>query len=57
MANEKKLNARLCQKIDTTANWELATNFIPLKGEVIIYKDEGQKFNAIVSYIDADYYK
>lgn len=30
---------RIQHKIDTTANWALATNFIPLKGELIIYSD------------------
>lgn len=38
---DRKLNARLTHKIDTQANWEKATNFIPLKGEWIIYdKDD-----------------
>ena len=32
-----KINARLQHKIDTQENWEKATNFIPLKGELIIY--------------------
>lgn len=35
----KRLNARYQQKIDTEENWNKATNFIPLKGEVIIYAD------------------
>lgn len=39
MAEEKRLNARLCQKIDTEENWNKAVNFIPLKGEIIIYTD------------------
>ena len=30
---------RIQQKIDTSANWALATNFIPLEGELIIYQD------------------
>ena len=32
-----KINARLQHKIDTQENWEKAINFIPLKGELIIY--------------------
>ena len=34
---DKKFNARVQHKIDTQKNWEKATNFIPLKGELIIY--------------------
>ena len=34
---DKKFNARVQHKIDTQENWEKATNFIPLKGELIIY--------------------
>ena len=33
-----QINTRLRQKIDTEANWNKATNFIPLDGEIIIYK-------------------
>lgn len=32
-------NARLQHKIDTSENWSKATNFKPLKGEIIIYSD------------------
>lgn len=35
--DKKQFNARIQHKIDTYANWEKATNFIPLKGELIIY--------------------
>lgn len=35
--SNKQFNARMQQKIDTQENWEKATNFIPLKGEIIIY--------------------
>lgn len=38
---EKSLNVRSQQKIDTTANWAKATNFIPKKGEIIVYSDGG----------------
>ena len=33
----KIINARMSQKHDTEAHWKLAINFIPLKGELIIY--------------------
>ena len=38
MANQI-FQGRLVQKHDTKANWEKATNFIPLKGEIILYDD------------------
>ena len=38
MAN-KTYQGRIVQKHDTSANWAKATNFIPLKGEIIIYDD------------------
>ena len=34
---EKRLNARIVHKHETEANWLLATNFIPMQGEIIIY--------------------
>ena len=33
----KQFNARVQHKIDTYEHWKLAKNFIPLKGELIIY--------------------
>lgn len=39
MANEKTINARLQQKHDIKAHWELAANFIPKAGEIIVYDD------------------
>lgn len=39
--SEKQLNTRITQKIDTTANWGKATNFVPKKGELIVYSDGG----------------
>lgn len=36
---EKNLTTRIKHKIDTSANWAKAVNFIPLKGEIIIYSD------------------
>lgn len=38
MAN-KTFQGRIVQKHDTEANWKKATNFIPLKGEIILYDD------------------
>jgi len=35
--SEKRIYGRLVCKHDTAANWAKATNFTPLKGEVIIY--------------------
>lgn len=39
--SEKQISARTQQKIDLTANWERATNFVPKKGEIIVYSDGG----------------
>lgn len=41
MATEKQFNSRMQQKIDTTVNWGKATNFVPKKGEIIVYSDGG----------------
>lgn len=38
MAN-KTYQGRIVQKHDSSANWAKATNFIPLKGEIVIYDD------------------
>lgn len=38
MAN-KTYQGRIVQKHDSSANWTKATNFIPLKGEIIVYDD------------------
>lgn len=38
MANQT-FQGRMVQKHDIKANWEKATNFIPLKGEIIVYDD------------------
>ena len=37
MATEKTINGRLINKHDTEANWLKATNFTPMKGEIIVY--------------------
>lgn len=43
-----QINSRLRQKIDTEVNWNKATNFIPLDGEIIIYKaDENYSYERI----------
>lgn len=34
---EKKITSRIVHKHDTETNWNKATNFIPLKGELIVY--------------------
>lgn len=36
---EKNLTTRIKHKIDTSANWAKAVNFVPLKGEIIVYSD------------------
>lgn len=38
MAN-KTFQGRIVQKHDTKANWDKAINFVPLKGEIIVYDD------------------
>ena len=40
MATEKKITSRIQLKLDVAANWAKATNFIPKKGEIIIYDAE-----------------
>lgn len=45
MATEKILNTRYQLKIDTTAHWNLATNFVPKKGEPIVYQDINESDN------------
>lgn len=37
MSTNKQYNARFVQKIDTEVNWNKASNFYPLKGELIVY--------------------
>ena len=42
--NKKPLKASQLQKCDTTENWNKAKNFIPVKGQIIIYQDfDGEK--------------
>ena len=40
MANTMFKNVRIAQKHDVEANWKLATNFIPLNGEIIVYSED-----------------
>lgn len=37
-----QFNTRIAAKHDITANWNTALNFIPLKGEIIVYDDYQQ---------------
>ena len=39
----KRIKSRIISKHDTTANWNAATGFIPLAGEIIIYTDHKTK--------------
>lgn len=43
-------NVRIQNKRDTTANWNNATGFIPLAGEVIIYTDYKSKVITVEEY-------
>lgn len=48
IVKQKNVKARYQQKIDTEANWNKAVNFIPMKGEIIIYqKDENYSYDRI----------
>lgn len=38
MATEKTISTRVQMKTDTALNWSKAINFIPKKGEIIIYE-------------------
>lgn len=42
--SEKNINTRIIHKHDTEANWNLATNFIPKQGELIVY-DKDSAYN------------
>ena len=44
--------ARILLKNDSTENWNKATNFIPLLGEVIIYNDAGEDGEARIKMGD-----
>jgi hypothetical protein len=45
---KKMANVRIQNKSDKQVNWEKAINFVPLKGEIIIYeKDENYLYDRI----------
>lgn len=55
----KILQTRVQNKHDIKANWDKATNFIPLAGEIIIYDDlnrikigDGESYLKDIKYID-----
>ena len=53
----KQFNTRVQHKIDTYEHWELAENFIPLKGELIIYTtDENGNANIQFKIGDGESY-
>lgn len=46
--SKETVHARIQLKNDTEANWERAKNFVPLKGEIIIYSaDDAHPFSRI----------
>ena len=46
--SKETVHARIQLKNDTEANWERAKNFVPLKGEIIIYSaDDTHPFSRI----------
>lgn len=48
MPKTNSLNTRIQLKIDTEAHWNLAENFKPLKGEIIIYSaDTSRRFSRL----------
>lgn len=36
------INARILARRDTTGNWNSRRDFVPLRGEIIVYTDAGQ---------------
>ena len=45
---EKTIKGRIVQKHDIEANWSRANNFIPMKGEMIIYDiDENYSYERV----------
>jgi hypothetical protein len=57
MANPKVFNGRIVMKHDTEGNWRSAVNFIPKRGEIIIYEDDnnyslvGMKVGDGINYV------
>ena len=46
------VNARILARRDTTEHWNANRNFVPLRGEVIIYTDHGQMQDNFGNTID-----
>lgn len=44
------IDARIKIKHDTTANWDRASGFIPLAGEIIVYDDYETKIYTVEEY-------
>ena len=44
---EKNIKTRLQLKTDTAENWAKATNFVPKKGEPIIYQDPADNYSKL----------
>ena len=61
MAN-KEIQTRIQNKNDTSENWAKAVNFIPLKGEIIIYNDtlqfkigDGKTLLSQLEFVDKEF--
>ena len=61
MAN-KEIKTRIQNKNDTSENWAKAVNFIPLKGEIIIYNDtlrfkigDGKTLLSQLEFVDKEF--
>lgn len=50
---QKQINARLIQKNGFESDWLLATNFIPLRGEIIVYNAEADQNGNLLQIKDA----
>ena len=50
--SEKKFKGRIVNKHDIESNWQLATNFTPLEGEIIIYDPDSNNENSRVKIGD-----
>ena len=61
MAN-KEIKTRIQNKNDTSENWAKAVNFVPLKGEIIIYNDtlqfkigDGKTLLSQLEFVDKEF--
>lgn len=43
--SEKKISTRIVNKHDTESNWNLHSDFVPMKGELIIYDIDDKNVN------------